>query len=94
MLTLFLISISLGVFGAVWGEILTAQGFILDSYVKFLERFPDWIKKPLGYCSYCLVGQLALMCGFFMPEYNPILHVFFIVYSIFFTDIFTKILRI
>jgi hypothetical protein len=94
MLTLFLISISLGIFGAVWGEILTAQGFILDSYIKLLERIPDWLKKPLGYCSYCLVGQLALIGGFFMPEYSIILHVFLIVYSIFFTDIFTKILRI
>ena len=93
MLELFLISIFIGMFGAVWGEILSAPGFIFDWYIKLIDPLPKYIKNPIGYCSYCMVGQIALWFYVFYADYNFIIHVFFIINTILFTDLFNKILR-
>ena len=118
MLKLFIISVLIGQFGAIWGEILTAPGFIFDWYIKLINNLPNWIKKPIGWCHYCFAGQIALFLFvflvidynlllhiFLMSDYNLLLHIFlvsdynlllniaFITNTIFFTDIFTKILR-
>lgn len=95
MLELFVLSVFIGQFGAVWGEILSAPGFIFDPYIKLIDRLPDLLKKPLGFCSYCMIGQIALWLFIFLSwdNYSLIIHIAFITNSIFFTDIFSKILR-
>ena len=95
MLELFVISLFLGQLGAVWGEILSAPGFLFDPYIKLIDKLPDWLKKPLGFCSYCMIGQIAVWLFICLSwgDYNAISHVFFVANSIFFVDIFNKMLR-
>jgi hypothetical protein len=94
MLNLLIISILIGQFGAVWGEILTAPGFIFDWYIRLIDKLPDYVKKPIGWCHYCFAGQIALFAYLYIcGDYNIFLHIIFIINAIFFTDIFTKILR-
>jgi hypothetical protein len=94
MLKLFIISVLIGQFGAIWGEILTAPGFIFAWYIKLINNLPDWIKKPIGWCHYCFAGQISLFVFIFLAsDYNLLAHIVFITNTIFFTDIFTKILR-
>lgn|GEM_PF-1219655 len=38
---------------------------ILNWYARFLNRLPEWLGKPLGLCSKCFAGQLALWVTLF-----------------------------
>lgn len=94
MLELFIISVLIAQLCGVFGEILSAPGFIFDWYIRLIDNLPKWIKNPIGYCSYCMAGQLSLwLYLYFMHDYCIFIHVAFIINTIFFTHIINKILR-
>jgi len=37
---------------------LGETGMIFNFYQKWIERFPQWLYKPLGGCYKCLTGQV------------------------------------
>lgn len=41
----------------------TEPGEILSKYGDWLEKQPDYIRKPLGLCAACTAGQLGLWFG-------------------------------
>jgi len=88
----------IGLFGCIYINILTDEGMIFEKYYEFLMKYEKrkWLVNPLGYCEYCLVGQISfwLYLIYYLNEYNiihGISHVFFVITTIFFTQIFNSI---
>lgn len=42
---------------------------ILNWYGRWLGTLPEWLGKPLGLCSKCFAGQLALWSSLFIVFY-------------------------
>ncbi len=72
---------------------LTEPGMIFSFYAKLIEPLPTWIRNPLGWCEYCITGQVALW--YFLvthfKDYNFIEHLFFTSFSIFLISIFDRL---
>jgi len=57
---------------------------IFEFYGRLLDRLPEWLGHPLGRCSYCMGGQIALWYFiFFIPEYDFLIHLSFTAATIF-----------
>lgn len=74
----------------VFSEYLTRPGMIFSFWGNLLERLHqagnDWLAKPLGWCSICFSGQLALWHYIFRAkQYAVDEAVFFVSGAIFFT---------
>lgn len=52
--------ILIGITAYVFSIILIDDDMIFGWWGKQLHKLPTWLSKPLGYCEYCLAGQLAL----------------------------------
>ena len=85
------LTIYIAIFAVVFSEMLVTEGNIFAFYSRLLERMPEWLASPLGGCPKCMAGQIALWGYFFMPGYDFVEHVFFVVLSIFFAEIITLI---
>jgi len=77
----------IAVFSTVFTFNLTAEGSILSWWDKLIQRLPAWLEKPLGGCSYCMAGQIALWYYFFLEDYSFVNHIFFITATIFITHL-------
>lgn len=67
---------------------------IFAPYQRLINRLPLYLYKPLGGCSKCLTGQVALWYFLFTQPFNIIELLFFISLSILFTSIITKLWQI
>jgi hypothetical protein len=59
----FLAALQIAAFAIVFAEMLTAPKMIFSRYGRWLdelERTRPGLAYPLGYCSKCLAGQVAL----------------------------------
>lgn len=59
----FLTILQISAFAVVFAEMLTAPKMIFERYGRWLdelERTRPKLAYPLGYCSKCLAGQIAL----------------------------------
>ena len=53
------IAILMVAFAAIgWSSVITQEGMVFG----FIRRFklPEWLKKPMYSCAYCVSGQMAL----------------------------------
>lgn len=74
----------------VFSDVLSETGMIFNWYFRKLDRMNDkgmaWLAYPLGYCSKCFAGQIALW--FYAIKYYEIYdfteHITFVVLAIFF----------
>jgi hypothetical protein len=78
--------------------LLMEERGLLGWYMRWISGFPVWLYKPLGGCTLCFTGQLALW-GFLMLDFGqsgifpllwgyPVLnHVIFVLMAIFFTHL-------
>ena len=87
-LELLFISLQVAVFSVVFSCILIERGMIFEFYGRLLDRLPEWISHPLGRCTYCMGGQIALWYFiyriFFIPErYDFFIHLSFIAVTLF-----------
>lgn len=62
---------------------LGAEGMIFAPYQKFINKFPDWLCKPLGGCFLCFTGQVCFWFFLITHSYNLIEHLFFVSAGIF-----------
>ena len=93
------VAIFLGILGSVYIETLADEEGILSGYYKLLTRLYSkypYLAKPLGFCQYCMIGQIALWSYVFIywNEYDLfhiVKNIFFITLSIFMVDVFQKI---
>lgn len=67
---------------------LGEPGMIFAPYQKFIERFPEWLWKPLGGCTYCFCGQLALWYYVITKPFNIVELLFFVSFAIFLIKIY------
>ena len=78
----------------VYTEVLTAPGNILGWLDKLIHRFikSEYLLKPLGDCTYCFGGQVALW-GYplVMEEYWWLEHILFTSLAIFTIHIYKQI---
>jgi len=78
----------------VYCELLTAPGMILAGWDKLIHKYikKEWILKPLGDCTYCFGGQVALWSGFFIwNDYKLLTHFLFIITVLFVLHIYKLI---
>ena len=66
-------------------------GMIFAPYQQLINRLPLWLNKPLGGCTYCLTGQMALWYFVITRPFSIIELLFFISLSIFLTSIYEMI---
>lgn len=62
-------------------RIMQMPGEILGRYGNLLARLPEWLGKPLGGCSKCFAGQLALWSWFYF-RYHWFEHILFVLGSV------------
>jgi len=81
------------IIAVVYCEVLMADGMLLDWWARILDRMkPEWIAKPLGGCTYCFAGQLALWSGFFIwNDYKLLTHFLYIITVLFVIHIYKRI---
>ena len=79
---------AIAVIAFVFSYILTEDGEILSWYFRLIQRLPDWLFKPLGGCSRCLAGQIALWYGFTLDWRS---HIVLIFLTILLTDLTLKL---
>lgn len=66
MLEFIFQSILISVIGYVFTHNLIQAGDILHFYKKLIQKIPyNSLRKPLGMCTVCFTGQLALWLGIF-----------------------------
>lgn len=65
---IFLNAFLIGAFAYVFTNILIQPGEILGFFGNWINRLPDYLRKPLGGCEACFAGQLALWFGLFYYE--------------------------
>ena len=73
-------------------NVLEQPDMIFEKYFTLISKLPGHIAKPLGLCSYCLSGQLALWYFIFFEFetlYNFIHLIVFISLTIFFVKLLT-----
>lgn len=84
-------------FAYIFSSVLTLPGEILGKYGEFLERVNaarPWLAKPLGYCSRCFSGQVALWAfPFYWHGFSPVRHILAITTTILFTEIISACLK-
>ena len=68
-----------------------APDMIFAPYQRLIDRFPLWLNKPLGGCTYCLTGQVSLWYFVFTKPFNIIELLFFVSLSIFLISIYEMI---
>jgi hypothetical protein len=76
--------------------ILQQPGEIFAWYPILIGKLPDWISKPMGLCEKCFSGQAALwLFPFWLSEgpYDPVMHILFVLLTIFQTTIVTILYR-
>ncbi len=69
-----------------YSNILTSNGQLLNGIYNYLERkLPGYLFKPLIGCHKCVSGQWALWLYlfYFKVEYDIIIHIWFILQTIF-----------
>lgn len=56
---------------------------ILNWYGRWLGTLPEWLAKPLGLCSKCFAGQLALWSSLIIVFYaGPLFALWFVPYTV------------
>lgn len=60
MLDIIDLTIRFTIWSIVFCEILTAEGNIFYWYRLQIDKLPMWLYKPLGGCTVCYSGQVAL----------------------------------
>lgn len=73
---------------------LMQPGMLMWPWFRIIERLPQWIAKPLGYCSLCFAGQAALWLWVGMEWQGRFTGIFYIKGALFvlLTVFFTKII--
>ena len=69
-------ALQIAAFAVVFSDLLTRPKMLFESYGKWLDRMEMTRPKlayPLGYCSKCLAGQLALWVFVFIADGCPVL---------------------
>ena len=100
-LLILLIAFEVAIVGVVFTTVLMEPGEVFGFYRRLLEKlaykegdygkktfFGKVFSKPLGLCSVCFSGQLALWSGFYFVDYTSlsegiITHIIFISLVIF-----------
>ena len=54
------LSLLIAIFAVVLNRYLIEDEGILEFYGRLIDRLPDYLNYPLGRCSYCFAGQVAL----------------------------------
>jgi hypothetical protein len=67
------------------------EGMIFNWYQKLINRFPDWLCKPMGGCYKCFVGQVCLWYFLFTKPFNIVELLFFISIGILSAMVYNKI---
>lgn len=82
-----------GVFGIVFTEVLTAPGMIFSFWARWLDKLPEWLAYPLGGCSFCFTGQVALWVYMvhWWGDYDLFYHAGFVTLSILYPLIYINI---
>jgi len=68
----------------VFSCILIDEDMIFGFWGRLLARMPNKLSFPLGECAYCFGGQIAVWYYFFIDDYRPDRHIFFVSATIFF----------
>ena len=84
MLELLIYSILIAIASVVFSCILMDEDMIFGFYSKLISKLPTTLSKPLGECSYCFGGQVALWYYFLLGNYKIDTHIFFVLTTIFF----------
>ena len=64
--------------------ILLQPGELLGRLGDLIDRLPQWLAKPLGMCSKCFAGQLALWSyPFYADNYRIDLHIVSVCWAVF-----------
>ena len=91
----YLLSLLIAIFSYVFCELLTEADMLLNWYYKLIDNIKGKIKYPLGYCSKCFAGQIALWVYFKNFDYLSlnyyISHILFITLTIFITYTISQI---
>lgn len=78
----------------VYTEVLTAPGNILGWLDRLIHKWitAEYLLKPLGDCTYCFGGQVALW-GYFLikNDYKLLEHILFVGFTIFLIHIYKQI---
>jgi len=104
ILSLLTLSVVIAVCAFTYAEILTDTGMILFKWRGFLYRLfkseDNILFKILVGCSYCVAGQWALWIYAYISifdsklfdkiEYNPFIHIAFVLITVFFVAIVKK----
>lgn len=94
MFVIYTYTVLFAAVAVVYTEVLTAPGNILGWFDKLIHRFitNEYILKPLGDCTYCFGGQVALW-GYFlvMSRYDWLEHILFVSFTIFIIHIYKQI---
>lgn len=90
MIEYFVISLLISVNAWVFVNILMQPEMIFSWYDDLISKLPRWLYKPLGGCTYCLAGQMALWIYPYVSwgSYHLLDHILFIGLTIFFTKAF------
>jgi hypothetical protein len=70
---------------------LGEDDMIFAPYQRLIRRLPLWLYKPLGGCSKCVTGQVALWYFIFKQPFDLLELLFFVSLSILITSIITKL---
>ena len=92
-------ALQIAAFAVVFSDLLTRPKMIFEAYGKWLDRMEMTRPKlayPLGYCSKCLAGQLALWVFVFIadgcPALMPVRWICFVSVTIFLAAVFSAAL--
>lgn len=97
MLELILFSTLVAIVGIVAVDVLMEPGMILGWWLNLVDRLPErmtWLRKPLGECIFCFVGQLMLWAYLihYWEAYNPAWHAISVAWAIFVTKLYISLL--
>lgn len=54
------LSLLIAVVAVVFNRLLIEQDGIMEFYGRWIDRLPRYLSDPLGRCTYCFGGQIAL----------------------------------
>jgi hypothetical protein len=94
MSDLLIYSFFIALVGYTYSIVLTAPGMILNSFYIFAQSklgHKEKLFNVLIDCPKCVSGQWALWIYLFIGDYNFIVHILFIITTIWFSMIINKI---
>lgn len=86
-------AILIGITAWTFTMVLSDGDMIMGWWFRWIDKFPEWLQKPLGTCEYCLAGQLSMWYYliYYFKCYDLPEHIMFVSLAIFTTEAINQI---